>query len=349
MATAAPYRVQLRFRDGVERSIAVAAHESVLDAALAQSAPVLFQCRSGACASCTAQLTEGTAAMRRAAASVLLRSEAEAGLRLLCQTEAQGDCSFALDYDSTASGGGPVRVKAFVDAVERVAADVARLRLELADGDWFDFRPGQFVRLRVPGTDVARRYSIASAPAELPVVELLVRLLPGGVMSDWLEQRARPDDVVELEAAFGNYFLREHVRAPHLMIAGGTGLAPMMAMLDVIRAKPGRKPPVVLSFGCATEAGLFHRDALDLRALWMPGLEVRISCDGGAANGVRTGNPVEAIVAADTTDPDTIAYVCGPPGLVDAAYQHLTGLGVAAANIHAEQFVATDEGSDAWG
>lgn len=348
MAAVAPYRVQLRFRDGVERSITVAANESVLDAALAQLAPVLFQCRSGACASCTALLTAGSATMRRGGASVLLRSEAEAGLRLLCQTEVEGNCSFALDYESTAGSGGPVRVKAFVDAVDRIAPDVVRLRLELADGDWIDFRPGQFVRVRVPGSDVARRYSIASAPSELPAIELLVRLLPGGIMSEWLQHHARPDDVVQLEGPFGNFFLREKVRARHLMIAGGTGLAPMMSMLDVIRARPGRKPPVVLSFGCASMAGLFHRDALDLRALWMPGLELRISCDDGFAEGVRNGNPVEAITTADVADADTIAYVCGPPGLIDAAHHHLTGLGLSPANIHAEQFVATDEGSNAW-
>lgn len=346
MASAAPSQVSLRFRDGVEHVVAVAASQSVLDAALGQSVPLLYQCRSGACASCTATLVSGLAPMRSGSATVLLASEAAAGLRLLCQTEVRADCSFALDYDSKTAGGGPVRARAFVDAVERIAADAVRLRLELADGDWFDFRPGQFVRLRVPGTDVARSYSIATAASVLPVFELLVRLLPGGVMSDWLG-RACPDDVVELEAPFGNFFLRDEVRSPHLMIAGGTGLAPMMAMLDTIRARPGRKPKILLSFGCATTAGLFNRDELDLRSLWMPGLEVRTSCDAGG-HGVLAGNPVAAITAVDITDPDTVAYVCGPPALIAAAQRHLAEMGVAPANIHAEQFVATDGGSDSW-
>ena len=348
MTASAAFDVRLRFGDGVEHGFRVAAGQRILDAALAHDVPLLFQCRSGVCSTCAARLTAGTAPMRRGA-SVLLPSEAEAGLRLLCQAEAASDCAFALDYDSTIGSGGPVRVKAFVDAVASVAADAVRLRLELADGDWFDFRPGQFVRLRVPGTAVARNYSIASTPADLPVIELLVRLLPGGVASEWLRGSARPDDVVELEAPFGSFFLRAEVRAPHLMIAGGTGLAPIMAMLDTLRRRPGRRPPVVLSFGCATAAGLFHRDELDLRSLWMPGLDVRLSVDRGpAADGIRIGNPVAAIGASDVRDPDTVAYVCGPPGLIEAARAHLTALGLAPANFHAEHFVATDGGSDQW-
>lgn len=342
MADAALHDVHLRFRDGVECKIRVAAGQAVLDAALEQAAPVLFQCRSGSCSSCIAGLVEGPAEMRKGGASVLLKSEAEAGKRLLCQTLVAGNCRFDLDYDSTAGSNAPKKVSAFVDSIERIADDAVRLKLELASGDWFDFRPGQFIQVCVPGTDIWRRYSIASTVAELPAIELLIRLLPGGAMSEWLVSRARPDDVVAIEAPFGNFFLREKLRAPHIMIAGGTGLAPMMAMIDTIRAQSGKKPPILLSFGCATEAGLFNRDQLDLRGLWMPSLDVRISVDRGpAGEGVCNGNPVRAITAADTRDPDTVAYLCGPPGLVEAGRLQLAALGVAPGNIHAEQFVAS--------
>ncbi len=334
--------VRLRFRDGVEHGIRVADDQTVLEAALAQAAPVLFQCRSGSCSSCIASLVEGPAVMRKGSASVLLKSEADAGKRLLCQTIVAGACDFDLDYDSSASGSGPAKVSAFVDGIERIADDVVRLKLELASDHWFDFQPGQFIQLNIPGTDIWRSYSIASTPAQLPAIELLIRLLPGGAMSGWLTAAAKADDIVALEAPFGNFFLRDKVRAPHIMIAGGTGLAPMMAMIDAIRTRSGIKPPILLSFGCATGAGLFNGDELDLRSLWMPGLEVRRSVDHlPASPGVRIGNPVRAIVGADIRDPDTIAYLCGPPGLVAAARLHLEMLGVAPGNIHAEQFVAT--------
>ena len=119
-------------------------------------------------------------------------------------------------------------------------------------------------------------------------------------------------------------------------------LAPMMAMIDTIRAQPGRKPPLLLSFGCASPEGLFCRDELDLRRHWMPGLDVRLSVDRGeSAEGLRIGNPVDVIIHQDVADPDTIAYLCGPPGLINAARAHLVGLGLKPENIHAEQFVAS--------
>ena len=253
-----------------------------------------------------------------------------------------GACTFTLDYDSAASGAGPRNARAFVDRVEQIAPDAVRLVLELAEGDWIGFRPGQFIQVRVPGTQIWRSYSVATTPADLPTLELLIRLLPGGAMSGWLTNEAAPDAVIDIEGPFGAFFLTEKIRAPHIMIAGGTGLAPMMAMIDTIRAQAGRKPPLLLSFGCASPEGLFHRDELDLRRHWMPGLDVRLSVDrGGSAEGLRIGNPVDAIVREDVTDPDSIAYLCGPPGLISAARAHLVGLGIRPGNIHAEQFVAS--------
>jgi len=333
----------LRFADGVEQRFPVASGQSVLEAALAAGAPVLNQCRSGSCGSCVARLSGGDARMRSGAASSLLPSEQAQGQRLLCLTEACADSSFEFAYDSSTGAGGPVSASAFVDAIERIAPDAVRLKLELAEGDWLDFQPGQFVELTVPGTDAKRRYSMASSPADLPSIELLVRLLPAGAMSDYLGDRAKVDDVITLTGPYGAFFLREKVKAPHIMIAGGTGLAPMMSMLDAIRARPGTKPKVLLSFGCATPEGLFNLEELELRSHWMPGLRTRISVDAGeAAAGFRIGNPVDAVTPEDVQDPASVAYLCGPPGMVRAARAHLEALGLDPANIHAEQFVASE-------
>ena len=168
MGPGAGHAVTLRFRDEVCHVVQVGHGQSILEAGLAQQVPLLSQCRSGSCATCCARLVEGRAAMRAGHPSVLLKSEADAGFRLLCLTEAQQDCSFALDYDSSAGSNSAQRVRAFVDAVERIAEDAVRLKLELADGEWMDFLPGQFVQLEVPGSGEKRRYSMASTRADLP-------------------------------------------------------------------------------------------------------------------------------------------------------------------------------------
>lgn len=341
VASSPVFGVTFAFSDGVEHILSVPTGSSILTAGLDAGLPLLHQCRSGTCASCLATLTDGEAGTLPGSNSSLFASEMAAGKRLLCVSQARSDCRFTLDYDS--SGGQQVsEAQTFVNAVERVAADVMRLELELAEGSWIDFHPGQFIQLKVPGTEQTRSYSIASTPAQLPKIELLVRLLPGGVMSEWLLDRAAPDAVVEIAGPHGAFVLREGEKAPHIMIAGGTGLAPIMAMIDQIRARPGRKPPILLSFGCTSDDGLFHRDALALRQHWFPGLQVQFSVDRGPApDGVRVGNPVEVVGQSGALDPASVAYLCGPPGMVEAARGHLEALGLSPDNIHSERFVAS--------
>jgi benzoate/toluate 1,2-dioxygenase reductase subunit len=332
--------VILRFSDGIEKPLDVTPGQLILDAVIEAGLGVSYQCRSGSCTSCTARLTHGIATMRQGSSSLLV-SERAAGQRLLCRTEAQSDCRFDLPYEST-SVGAASRAHAFINAIETLACDVIRLELELAEGSWFDFKPGQFVQLKIPGTDQSRSYSIASTPADLPKIDLLIRLLPKGLTSEWLRTSAKPDDTVELEGPFGSFFLRPApASAPHLMIAGGTGLAPMLAMIDTLRARPGRKPLIILSFGCASADALFHQEPLSLRTHWMPSLETRICIDRGeASEDVRLGNPVDAMVES-ALDPASIAYLCGPPAMVAAARDALQAAGLSPDNIHAEQFVAS--------
>lgn len=335
-------RATIAFSDGVEHELAVEDGQSVLDAALTADLPVLYQCRSGSCSTCLATLVEGEAETMSGASSTLLASERAQGKRLLCVTRPIGECRFALPYDSAVGTGKPRDAQCFVNAVELIASDVVRLELELAEGQWIDFRPGQFVQVKVPGFEESRSYSMASTPADLPKIELLIRLLPGGVMSQWLANDAKPDDIVEISGAYGSFLLQEKVKAPHIMIAGGTGLAPMMAMIDSLRARPGRKPDILLSFGCQTAEGLFHRDKIDLRELWIPSMKAIVSVDRGPApDGVRIGNPVDAVADAGPLDPLSVAYLCGPPGMIEAARRKLEELGLAAENIHAEQFTAS--------
>lgn len=330
--------VTLQFSDGVNKSLTVNDGESVLDAALASGLNLIHQCRSGSCSCCMATMTEGSAKMRSGSSSTLLRSEFEAGQRLLCLAEPESDCTFTLNYDSNAGLQQVSKVRAFIDDIELVAHNVVRLTLELADGDWLDFSPGQFVQIKVPGLGVMRSYSPASTSADLPKIILLIRLLPDGAMSNYLRSEAARDAVLELEGPFGSFFLREKVKAPHIMIAGGTGLAPVMSMIDSIQKASGKKPPILLSFGCATPDSLFCMEDIELRKHWLPNMTCRISVDKGATGKLLQGNPVGALLDGDVKDPNTVAYICGPQPMIEAAYQRLQELGVRHENIFAEQF-----------
>lgn len=339
----AMHQVTLNFADGVSRSISICGGASILDAALEAQVPLLYQCRSGSCSSCIAQLAEGQAHTRPGAGSTLLASEYAAGKRLLCLCQAQSDCTFDLDYSSEIGTSVAREVHAFVDSVERIASNVVRLTLELAEGDWLEFRPGQFMQIQVPGFGVLRSYSPASTVSDLPKLVFLIRLLPGGAMSSYLEEKIASEDVLTFSGPYGSFFLREEKkRAPHIFVAGGTGLAPILSMIDALRQGGGRKPKMLLSFGCATPDALFSLDDIELRQQWLPTLEARICVDREPAAGMHHGSPVSSLRAEDVTSPDTVAYLCGPQPMINAATNRLIELGVDPANIFAEQFVASN-------
>lgn len=336
--------VAFHFLDDVEKKVAIGPGELVLDKGLAAGLPLLYQCRSGTCTSCIARLVEGEASHRAGSHTSLLASEYADGMRLMCQTEVETDCRFELSYGSDAGAVIPAKAKALINKVERLSANVVRLEVELGEGQWAEFRPGQFFQITIPGTNGAvRSYSPASTPDELPRIEFLVRLIPGGLMSEWLVHHAERDMVLDLEGGFGSFFFRPKPRAPHVFVAGGTGIAPILSIIDSLRAQSGRKPPLLLSFGCTSPEALFGLEEIRLREQWMPTLQTRISVDRGATEGLLEGTPVDALHADDVRSEATVAYLCGPPPMIAAARARLEELGVASDNIYTEQFVPTSE------
>jgi len=157
----------------------------------------------------------------------LLASEFAPASACCAVCQAESDCTFDLGYGSEVGASAAHEVHAFIDSVERIASNVMRVTLELAEGEWMEFRPGQFMQIVVPGLGVLRSYSPSSTQQNLPKMEFLIRLIPGGAMSEYLETLAESDQILSLSGPYGAFFLRdEHKRAPHIFVAGGTGLAP---------------------------------------------------------------------------------------------------------------------------
>ncbi|MGH7986554.1 MAG: FAD-binding oxidoreductase [Candidatus Binataceae bacterium] len=337
------HRVTFRFEDGLEKQVIVRMSEFVLDAALRQDVPLVHQCRSGSCSTCVAQIMGGEIEMTRARATSLIAAEAAEGKRLLCSAHALADSVVRLSYPSTLIYESAPRVLSVsVASLEWPVPSVAKLSVEIAADHDFDFRGGQYLRMRVPQTEEWRSYSMASLPRDLPRLDFLVRIINGGAMSEYLRTRCRPGDAVEIEGPRGAFFLRPS-RAAHVFVAGGTGLAPILSIIDEIRRRPGAKPPMTLSFGCASDGQFFYRDEVELRGWWMPSLKLILSADrvDDPHSGLITGTPVAALGDNRIDDPETVAYLCGPPPMIAAARQRLIQLGLKPERIYAENFVAS--------
>jgi ferredoxin-NADP reductase/ferredoxin len=335
-------RVTLRFEDGVEKEIEVAAGEFVLDAALRQGVPLVYQCRSGSCSTCVGQMVSGTLEMVRDRALSLIASEIAEGKRLLCSSHAAAPSVVRLHYPSALIYAEERRnFEVRVAAVEWPAPSVAKLAIVLERRAGVSFHAGQYVRIKVPGTDQWRSYSMCSTPRDLPKMEFLVRIIPGGMMSEYL-RAARKGERLEVEGPLGAFILHPG-RGLHIFVAGGTGLAPIIAMIDEMRRASGPKPKMLLSFGCASDKTFFYRDEIELRQWWIPQLGVRLSADRveDAASGLIQGTPVDALGAEPISDAEAVAYLCGPPPMIEGARRRLAELGVSPERIYAERFVAS--------
>ena len=186
-AAANAHRVTLRFEDGVEKEIEAGADEFVLDAALRQGVPLVYQCRSGSCSTCVGQMVSGTLEMARDRALSLIAAEIAEGKRLLCSSHALAPSVVRLHYPSALIYAEERRnFEARVASVEWPVPSVAKLAIALERRAGISFHAGQYVRIKVPGTEEWRSYSMCSTPRDLPKMEFLVRIIPGGVMSEYL-------------------------------------------------------------------------------------------------------------------------------------------------------------------
>lgn len=338
--------VTIHYQDGEERQFEVNTRQTVLEAGLNQGLPLIHQCEGGSCGTCVARLLEGETSTAPDRAITLFPGEIRDGLRLICSTYVEGESArFELSYPFNLARSNATQTigQATVRSIDWLSQTVARLRLELASDREYSFVPGQFARLKIPNTDAWRSYSMSSPASDLPMIEFLIRYLPGGVMSEWLRNGCQPGDQMDISDATGAFTIQEG-NSPAIMIAGGTGLAPMMSMLDTIRHRKGARKPVLLCFGCTRDEDFFFEDELELRQFWMPHLKVRSAVmeTSNPSGGRRIGTAVSLIEDADLRDPNTVAYICGPPPMVESARERLIAGGMSSQKIYTEQFRSSE-------
>jgi len=327
------HRARLIFQDGAERTVEVESGQTVLEGALAVDLPVRYDCCSGSCGSCVVQCLDGQTVVDLTGKVPINADELVAGLRPACLTRLSSDATFELPYPLAPAPSEPAKHSAQIVELRLGAPSVALLTLKLDRSDDFVFQSGQYIRLAAPGVGEARAYSIASTTSELPLIELMIRLVPDGKMSLWLQEAAKVGDRVKLQAPLGSFGLDDRARR-HVFVAGGTGLAPVLSMIRSLRSK---NQPALLCFGCTRRQELFYEPELAELVALTPALEVRIAVMEGADGDLRSGTAV-SLLRKEDFDAQTVCYLCGPPPMVDAARKALTSHGVAANAIRAERF-----------
>ena len=330
------YNITCVFEDGATTRFEATAIDTVYTAALRSGLNLETDCREGACGVCMAHCNEGEGGIGDISDEALTPEQEEEGYVLTCQFRPQSDLVLEFGYPLSLLKKEVATLNAKVEALEPVADAVMRLALSTEDKAPA-FLPGQYMNITIPGTAEARSYSFANPTAEPGKMEFFIRLLEKGAMSDYLRDRAAVGDEIQLQGPYGQFFLRKP-RAGHvLMIAGGTGLAPMLSMLEEL-AGLDERPQVTVLYGANQPGELFGRERIEAYGDWVQLQRIVVAGDDnwdGPTGFVTDLLNTDTLPDAAATD----AYLCGPPPMIEAAQKALAERGVPADRVFAEKFL----------
>jgi propane monooxygenase reductase subunit len=327
--------------------------ESILEASFRHGYSLVHGCREGQCSACKCYLLDGEVSLKPYSTFALSDSEHEQGYTLLCRAMPDDDevTVELLHFDKeNYRSEHPIRTgRATVACVEQLTHDISRLVLSIDEPDDFDYAPGHYVDLHVPGTEFRRSFSIANLPGD-GRIELIIKRYPGGRISGLIaDETVREGLEMSFTGPYGAFRLRANDR-PILMIAGGSGMAPQLALLRRL-ATTGCERPIRFFYGARGQRDLFAQDELERVAsqladfCFIPVLsEEQWEGEQGFVH--------EAVARAldqGEIDIELEAYLCGPPPMVEAASEMLIdGRGIDSDHVHFDKFTtAVADGEEA--
>ncbi|MDX8322809.1 2Fe-2S iron-sulfur cluster binding domain-containing protein [Rhizobium rhizogenes] len=324
----------------IGRSIVAAHGETVLQAALAAGISYPHGCRMGRCGACKSHLVSGEIDLLKHTPFSLTEEEKAEGLTLACRAVPLSDVTIGwLDGEDEFADIPAGRFDGVIAEAVDATHDIKLIRIRLDDRELFTFKAGQYVRLLYPDCS-PRDYSIASRIDE-DLIEFHIRHVPGGVTSGHIFANAKAGDPVVLVGPFGSSYLREKHCGPILGIAGGSGLAPVKAVVEAALATDrttGRQRPIHVYFGARAERDLYMVDRFEELAVSHGNLSFVPVLSNEDHAQMRRGY-VGSAVADDFDDLDGWkAYLAGPPAMIEATVPQLLARGIRTADIHADVF-----------
>jgi benzoate/toluate 1,2-dioxygenase reductase subunit len=329
------HRVALAFEDGVTRFITCREDQTVADASYRARINIPLDCRDGACGTCKAFCDSGEFDGGTYLEDALSPDEAADGYVLPCSMKPRSDLVLQIATTSAVAKTSAATHRGRITALDRLSPTTVGLTVEIDDRDALAFLPGQYVNIAVPGTDQSRSYSFSSAPTD-QALTFLVKLTPGGVMSTYLEERAEVGEEITFTGPHGSFFLRES-DAPLLLLAGGTGLAPVLSILRTLEGDRSDRQ-MHLVYGVTTDDDLVEMAAIEQLAGAIPGLTWDYCVADPATTAPNQGYVTGLYGPEHLHDGDAAVYLCGPPAMVEAVRTHVAGLGVAPSGFYYEKF-----------
>lgn len=330
------YTIALNFEDGVSRFIQCNVNEKVLDAAYRQKINLPMDCSDGVCGTCKCRCESGQFDLGDDyLEDALSDEEREQQMVLTCQMVPESDCVINVPMASSLCKTAQQRWTTTVAKVEQLSPTTVELTLDCDEAAEVNFLSGQYINLSVPQGDVTRAYSFSSCPGTAPLT-FLIRNVPDGAMSHYLTQQAKPGDTMTIAGPQGSFYLREVTR-PLLLLAGGTGLAPLLSILHSVNQQ-GITTPIHLLYGVSRDDDRVKCDVLTEFTEKLAQFDYQLCVSDPHSSEPLKGHVTDHIRPELLHNGDVDIYLCGPPPMVDAVMTWLNAQGVTPAHFYYEKF-----------
>lgn len=318
------------------RTFEAASGQTILEAARAANVMLEYSCRTGRCGVCRIPSPDGATALTQPE-TALTDTERNAGIVLTCCRAAASDLVIDAEDLGRLIGIETRTVPCRIAGMERVSEDILQVQLRTPPTARVRFLPGQYVDAIVG--PVRRSYSLANAPREDGLLELLIRRYDGGVLSDYWFNRAKPNDLLRLEGPFGTFFLRDAGPRHLIFLATGTGIAPVKALIEEIAADP------VLAARHRLSIYWGNREMASF--VWTPPFEeldlhvhpVLSGADDGWQG--RRGYVQHALLEDGFDPSDSAIYACGSLQMIASARQACFTAGLPERRFFSDAFVSS--------
>jgi len=303
------------------RDIAVGDDETILDAALRQGLAFPYGCRNGTCGTCKGKIVSGVVDYGVVDANILTEEDRSAGLALFCQACPLSDLVVEIHELNDATEMPILKLPCRVERMDRLTRDVMRIFLKIPSGKRMQFLAGQYVDF-VLQDGRHRSFSIANPPHRDNLLELHVKHVAHGQFTDYVFNKLKEKSILRIEGPYGNFYFREQSPRPIIFVAGGTGFAPIKAIIEHLFAE-GVTHSIFLYWGVRSKSDLYMQDVVQLweknaNFSYRPVLSEARLADHWTG---RTGFVHEAVVEDFTSLEGYDVYASGPPVMVNAAKQ----------------------------
>lgn len=293
----------------------------------------------GTCAYCKCVVTSGGGPVVPTEEPLLTGEEIARNVRISCQVKVRNDLAVEIPEEL-------LSVREYTGRVERIrdlTHDIKELRIALVDPPTIEYAPGRYVQLETPAygdnpEGVFRAYSLSSVPSDTGYIELVIRLVPNGLCTTWVFEHLHEGDEVHFTGPFGDFALSQTDK-PMIWIAGGSGMAPFWSMIRHLK-ETGNGRPVTYFFGAVARRDLFYLDELTALAKELPWFEFIPALSGENLDDWDGEKGLITDVVRRRVEDNTPAegYLCGSPGMIDAAIAVLHEKGITDERIFFDKF-----------